>query len=184
MTDNTATEASALKQHLAKLLSELAGPITARWAELVRETLPVKPAFEDVPQDTGEPRCAVLVALLDALRDGEAASLPQYLYSLIQRWHAAGLLGEATGPYFSALHLSNESGGAVEPTDPTKNPEWTFNWVGIGFRKSDTDFLAAFNKALKAYMGSDAMMKDVAQYGYGKSQLPGQVTTDYVCENR
>lgn len=86
--------------------------------------------------------------------------------------------------YFSALHLSKESGGAVEPTDPTKNPEWTFNWVGIGFRKSDTDFLAAFNKALKAYIGSDEMMEAVEKYGYGKSQLPGDVTTAYVCENR
>jgi polar amino acid transport system substrate-binding protein len=86
--------------------------------------------------------------------------------------------------YFSALHLSKESGGAVEPTDPTKNPEWTFNWVGIGFRKSDTEFLAAFNKALKQYIGSDEMMKAVEQYGYSKSQLPGDVTTAYVCENR
>jgi polar amino acid transport system substrate-binding protein len=86
--------------------------------------------------------------------------------------------------YFSALHLSKESGGAVEPTDPTKNPEWTFNWVGIGFRKSDTEFLAAFNKALKQHIGSDEMMKAVEQYGYSKSQLPGDVTTAYVCENR
>jgi polar amino acid transport system substrate-binding protein len=86
--------------------------------------------------------------------------------------------------YFSALHLSKESGGAVEPTDPTKNPQWTFNWVGIGFRKSDNEFLAAFNAALKKYMGSDQMMKDVAQYGYSKSQLPGDVTTAFVCENR
>jgi polar amino acid transport system substrate-binding protein len=86
--------------------------------------------------------------------------------------------------YFSALHLSKESGGAVEPTDPTKNPQWTFNWVGIGFRKSDTEFLAAFNAALNKYMGSDQMMKDVAQYGYSASQLPGEVTTAFVCENR
>jgi polar amino acid transport system substrate-binding protein len=86
--------------------------------------------------------------------------------------------------YFSALHLSKESGGAVEPTDPKKNPEWTFNWVGIGFRQTDTEFLAAFNKALKEYVGSDEMMEAVAQYGYGKSQLPGDVTTEWVCNNR
>jgi polar amino acid transport system substrate-binding protein len=86
--------------------------------------------------------------------------------------------------YFSALHLSKESGGAVEPTDPSKNPEWTFNWVGIAFRKSDTEFLTAFNKALKTYMGSDEMMKAVAQYGYSESQLPGDATTAFVCENR
>ena len=86
--------------------------------------------------------------------------------------------------YFSALHLSKESGGAVEPTDPSKLPEWTFNWVGIGFRKSDTEFLAAFNKALSKYIGSDEMMRAVAKYGYSKSQLPGDVTTSYVRENR
>ena len=86
--------------------------------------------------------------------------------------------------YFSALHLAKESGGAVEATDPTKNPDWTFNWAGIGFRQSDPEFLAAFNKALKKYMGSDDMMKAVAQYGYSKAQLPGDVTTSWVCENR
>ena len=86
--------------------------------------------------------------------------------------------------YFSAVHLSEESGGAVEPTDPTKNPEWTFNWVGIGFRKSDTDFLAAFNKALDEYLGTEEMMEAVAEYGYTKTQLPGDVSTEYVCNNR
>ncbi len=86
--------------------------------------------------------------------------------------------------YFSAVHLSKESGGAVEPTDPRKNPEFTFNWVGIGFRKADTEFLAAFNKALKKYIGSAQHMADVAQYGYSESQLPGDVKTDYVCTNR
>jgi len=86
--------------------------------------------------------------------------------------------------YFSGLNLAKESGGAVEVTDPRKNPEWTFNWVGIGFRKADTDFLAAFNKALKEYIGSAQHMADVAQYGYSETQLPGDRTTDWVCTNR
>ncbi len=85
---------------------------------------------------------------------------------------------------FSAMHLAKQSGGAIEITDPSKLPEWTFNWVGIGFRKADTEFLAAFNKALKKYIGSDEMTKAVAQYGYGKSQLPGDKATAWVCENR
>ncbi len=86
--------------------------------------------------------------------------------------------------YFSAVHLAEESGGAVEPTDPNLNPKWTFNWVGIGFRKTDTEFLAEFNKALEKYIGSEQMMKDVASYGYTESQLPKDVTTEYVCKNR
>lgn len=86
--------------------------------------------------------------------------------------------------YFSALHLSNASNGIVEPTDPRKNPEWTFNWVGIAFRPADTEFLAAFNEALKHYLGSDEMMAAVEEYGYLESQLPGDTGTAWVCENR
>jgi polar amino acid transport system substrate-binding protein len=86
--------------------------------------------------------------------------------------------------YFTALNLAEQSGGTVDVTDPAKLPEWTLNWVGIAFRKADTDFLEAFNAALKDYLGSDAMMKAVAEYGYSKAQLPGDSTTEYACENR
>lgn len=93
----------------------------------------------------------------------------------------AGRADAGSVTYFSGLHLSKESGGAVEYTDPRLNPDWTFNWVGVGFRKADTEFLAAFNKALKKYMGSAQMMADVDQYGYSESQLPGDATTEHVC---
>lgn len=86
--------------------------------------------------------------------------------------------------YFTALNLAEQSGGTVEVTDPAKLPEWTLNWVGIAFRKSDTDFQKAFNAALKDYLGSDEMMKAVAEYGYSKAQLPGDTTTEYACANR
>jgi len=87
--------------------------------------------------------------------------------------------------YFTARNLAKESDGSVEVTDPSKLPEWTFNWVGIGFRKSDADFLEAFNAALADYLGSDAMMEAVAQYGYTEAQLPGpDASTEFACENR
>jgi polar amino acid transport system substrate-binding protein len=86
--------------------------------------------------------------------------------------------------FFTAQNLAKESGGAVEVTDPSKLPEWTLNWVGIAFRKSDTDFLKAFNEAQSKYLGSEAMLEAVAPYGYTKDQLPGDVTTEYACANR
>lgn len=86
--------------------------------------------------------------------------------------------------FFTAQNLAKESDGAVDVTDPTKLPEWTMNWVGIAFRKSDTDFLDAFNKALGDYLGSDEMMQAVAEYPYSKVNLPGDVTTEYACANR
>jgi polar amino acid transport system substrate-binding protein len=86
--------------------------------------------------------------------------------------------------FFTAQNLAKESDGAVDVTDPSKLPEWTLNWVGIAFRPSDSDFLAAFNKAEAEYLGSDDMMSAVAEYGYTKAQLPGDVTTEYACANR
>ncbi|HEX9768517.1 MAG TPA: ectoine/hydroxyectoine ABC transporter substrate-binding protein EhuB [Kiloniellales bacterium] len=86
--------------------------------------------------------------------------------------------------YFTALNLAKESSDAVEVTDPSKLPEWTLNWVGIGFRKSDTDFLEAFNEAQAEYLGSEEMLAAVGEYGYTEAQLPGDVTTEYACQNR
>ena len=86
--------------------------------------------------------------------------------------------------YFTALNLAKESDGAVEVTDPSKLPEETLNWVGIAFRPADQAMVDAFNAAQADYLGSDAMLASVAEYGYTKAQLPGDVTTDYACSNR
>jgi polar amino acid transport system substrate-binding protein len=86
--------------------------------------------------------------------------------------------------FFTAQNLAKQSGGAVDVTDPSKLPEWTLNWVGIAFRKTDTKFLDAFNEALDKYLGSKEMLASVAEYGYTRAQLPGKVTTKYACANR
>ncbi|MEX0343360.1 MAG: transporter substrate-binding domain-containing protein [Rhizobiaceae bacterium] len=85
---------------------------------------------------------------------------------------------------FTAANLAKESGGALEVTDPSKLPEWTFNWVGIAFRKGDTEFLKAFNEAQAKYIGSEEMLKAVGEYQYTEAQLPGDATTEYACANR
>jgi len=86
--------------------------------------------------------------------------------------------------YFTARNLAEQSGGDVEVTDPTLLPDYTLNWVGIAFRPSDTEFLEAFNAAQAEYLGSDAMLEAVAEYGYTEAQLPGDTTTEYACANR
>ncbi len=86
--------------------------------------------------------------------------------------------------FFAASLLVEKSNGAAELSDPSKLPEWALNWGGIGFRKSDTDFLAAFNKAMAEYMGSEDMMSKVAEYGYTEDTLPGDGNTAYACANR
>lgn len=85
---------------------------------------------------------------------------------------------------FTAADLAAKSGGALEVTDPAKLPTETFNWVGIAFRKSDTAFLEAFNKAQAKYIGTPKMLKAVGEFKYTEAQLPGNATTAYACANR
>lgn len=86
--------------------------------------------------------------------------------------------------FFGGKVLADQSGGKAELSDPDKLPDWTKNWVGIGFRKSDTEFLKAYNEAQAKYLGTDGMLAAVAEYGYTKAQLPGDGTTAFACANR
>ena len=97
----------------------------------------------------------------------------------------AGRADAAVETFFGAQEHVNKSDGQFEVTDPSKLPKWTQNWVGIGMRKSDTDFLAAFNKAMAKVIGGEKWMAAVAPYGYTKFQLPGaDASTAWACANR
>ena len=96
----------------------------------------------------------------------------------------SGRADAGAGTYFTMKQLADNSGGAVEATDPSAMPESSFNWAGIGFRKADQAFLDKFNAALADYIGSEEMMSAVAEYGYGEGSLPGDRKTEWVCANR
>lgn len=86
--------------------------------------------------------------------------------------------------YFEAKHIADHSGGAIEATDPSALPPWTQNYVGIGFRFSDADFVARFNVVLANYIGSEKMLAAVKEYGFIRGNLPGDTTTKWACANR
>ncbi|MEB2318322.1 MAG: transporter substrate-binding domain-containing protein [Pseudomonadota bacterium] len=96
----------------------------------------------------------------------------------------AGRADAGGGTWFTMLQLAEAAGGDVEVTDPAALPEWTLNYVGVGFRPADRDFLEKFNAAQREWLGSDEMLAAVAPYGYGPEQLPGDVTTEWACANR
>ena len=97
----------------------------------------------------------------------------------------AGRADAAVQTYFGAKEHVDKSDGQFEVTDPGRLPKWTQNWVGIGMRKSDTDFLAAFNEAMAKVIGGEKWMAAVSPYGYSELQLPGpDASTAYACANR
>ncbi|MEP4039070.1 transporter substrate-binding domain-containing protein [Pseudophaeobacter sp.] len=97
----------------------------------------------------------------------------------------AGRADAAVQTFFGAKEHVDKSDGKFEVTDPADMPEWTQNWVGIGMRHSDTEFLAAFNEAMAKVIGGEKWMEAVAPYGYTEFQLPGDdASTEYACANR
>lgn len=97
----------------------------------------------------------------------------------------AGRADAAVQTFFGAKEHVDKSDGQFEVTDPGKLPEWTQNWVGIGMRQTDTDFLAAFNETMAKVIGGEAWMAAVEPYGYTEFQLPGDdASTEFACANR
>ena len=97
----------------------------------------------------------------------------------------AGRADAAVQTFFGAKEHVDKSNGKFEVTDPADMPEWTQNWVGIGMRKSDTEFLASFNEAMAKVIGGEKWMEATAPYGYTEFQLPGpDASTEFACANR
>ena len=97
----------------------------------------------------------------------------------------AGRADAGIQTFFGAKEHVDKSGGKFDVTDPAKLPKWTQNWVGIGFRKADSDFLKAFNAAMAKVIGNDDWLKAGEEFGYTKFQLPGDdASTEFACANR
>lgn len=131
---------------------------------------------------TGAGFNTVEAALREGVPEGQIMQVPgpTEILAAVRAGRAAA--GAVT--FFTAQELARNSGGTIEVTDPGALPEWTQNWVGIGFRDADADFVAAFNAAQDAYLGSPAMLAAVAEYGYDETVLPGDEATEWVCANR
>lgn len=82
-----------------------------------------------------------------------------------------------------ANKMAMETDG-IDVTDTNALPEWTFNWVGVGFHPDDDEFRTSFNEAMKDYLGSPEMLETVEKYDYFESNIPGDVTTEWMCANR
>jgi polar amino acid transport system substrate-binding protein len=78
----------------------------------------------------------------------------------------------------SIANLASKSDGTAEMTEPfgTVAGKSVVGHGGFGFRKEDTDLLEAFNKELKAFIGSPEHLALVTPIGFGKGFLPTKTT--------
>lgn len=121
-----------------------------------------------------------------ALKEGVAEDKIMQVPSLTEVIAAvrAGRADAGAGNDFAMKELAASAPGEFEVTDPAALPDWTFNWVGIAFKKEDADFLKAYNDAQAKYLGTPEMLDAVAKYKYTKAELPGDAKTDWICANR
>ncbi|MFT6659042.1 transporter substrate-binding domain-containing protein [Maritalea sp.] len=54
-------------------------------------------------------------------------------------------------------------------------------YVGFGFTKDNHKLRTSVNAAIHEYVGTEKMLADVAEYGYSKANLPGNVTVGEAC---
>jgi polar amino acid transport system substrate-binding protein len=87
----------------------------------------------------------------------------------------------------TALSIANlaSKGDGVESTPPfaTVSGESVMGHGGFGFRKADSDLLAAFNEQLKAFLGTQEHLALVTPLGFGKGFLPTKETAD-LCQSQ
>lgn len=77
--------------------------------------------------------------------------------------------------------MAENSDGAAERAEPFSSPAFAAAYGGIAFRKDDTELLAAFNEALKGFVGTPEFMQVMSAVSYSEDMLPGAVTAAEAC---
>src|SRR5438477_4100328 len=98
---------------------------------------------------------------------------------------AAVQSGRADAASLTALSIADmaKKGEGVESTTPFGEVagKSVKGHGGFGFRKEDTDLYEAFNKELKAFIGTPEHIALVTPLGFGKDYLPNK-TTEQLCK--
>ena len=80
------------------------------------------------------------------------------------------------------LEKSAEGLERAEPFhDPIVNGDAVRGYGAFAFRKADAGLLAAFDRELEAFIGTDAHRALVEPFGFTRAELPGDVTAASLC---
>jgi polar amino acid transport system substrate-binding protein len=96
----------------------------------------------------------------------------------------AGRIDAVSATAGSIAALDNDiKGKGIERADPFNgvrdaqgNPR--YNYAGVAFNESDTDFRDAYNDALKSIQSDGTLLKILLKYGFTASELPSVLTSD------
>jgi polar amino acid transport system substrate-binding protein len=81
--------------------------------------------------------------------------------------------------------LRKAGGGKFERAQPFREPvidgQAVAGYGAFGFRKDDWELRAAFNRELRAFLGTPEHLELVARFGFSKETLPGDTTATSLC---
>ncbi len=80
------------------------------------------------------------------------------------------------GTILTMTQLAKNSNGAVQVVTAFKAPDYTKGYSAYAFRRSDKASRDAFEKVMKAYLGTPAMMKSVESNNYTNQMVPTSST--------
>jgi polar amino acid transport system substrate-binding protein len=81
----------------------------------------------------------------------------------------------------SVRRMAEKGGARVDVATPFKTPENAYGYGAFAFRKEDKKLRVAFDKALAAFIGSEAHLALVAPFGFTKAELPGKASAAKLC---
>jgi polar amino acid transport system substrate-binding protein len=82
-----------------------------------------------------------------------------------------------------ALHGAGQSLEAAEPfTPPDPDSTGRLGYGAFAFRKGDAELLAAWNAALRSFIGSPEHLALIAPFGFTAAELPGLLSTKEILQ--
>lgn len=82
----------------------------------------------------------------------------------------------------SIQRMVMRASGGVERAQPFHAPDYTVGWGGFAFRESADKLRKAFNRVLRDFIGSQKHLQMVKPFGYSKVNMPGDMTTEQLCQ--
>lgn len=96
----------------------------------------------------------------------------------------AGRVDASALTALSIERMARKGGDRVERAMPFETPETAVGYGAFAFRKDDPELVAAFNKHLKAFLGTPAHQKVAGMFGFTKAELPGDITAAALCAKK
>ena len=119
------------------------------------------------------------VRVLVGTTSGASVSVEQaFTLPLLARADAAAL----TPP--SIKSMADKGGGDVEMAQPFHTAPWAIAYSAPPFRKEDITLREAFNRAAKAFVGTDEYLSLLTKVGRGQDSLPGDMTAAEQCAKK